>query len=221
MNNYYFLKRASILLLIIALPLHFTSCMESGQGVERQSESQTPVIGEHHFISGYEPLSADSLVNVVIEIPAGTNEKWEVEKESGHIAWEIRDGEPRVIDYIGYVGNYGMVPRTLAGDGDAIDILVLGAPQNRGDIVQARLIGVLEMLDDGEQDDKLIAVLPGTIFSEVQNLADLELSYPSVSTIITLWFENYKGPNNGVEVFGLGDVHRAWEIFSDSMDRYK
>ena len=221
MNNFIFLKSASTILLFIVMPLYLTSCMESEQVSDGQSEFQTPIIGDYHFISGYEPLSADSLVNVVIEIPAGTNAKWEVEKESGHIAWEIRDGEPRVIDYIGYVGNYGMVPRTLAGDGDAIDILVLGAPENRGDIVQARLIGVLEMLDDGEQDDKLIAVLPESLFSEARNMAELEQFYPSVPTIIKLWFENYKGPNNNVEVIGLGDVHKAWEILSESMDRYK
>ncbi|REL37920.1 inorganic diphosphatase [Rhodohalobacter sp. SW132] len=202
--------------------LFFFSCNQQQQEQEQTSSSHSvdPVAGEHHFISGYEPITNDSLVNVVIEIPAGTDAKWEVEKESGHIAWEYRDGEPRVVQYIGYPGNYGMVPRTLAGDGDTIDVLVLGAPIERGEIVETRIIGVLEMIDDDEQDDKLIAVTTDSHFNRVNNMEELDLHFRGVSTIIETWFENYKGSDFNVEIIGIRDVDRAWEILRESVEAY-
>ena len=59
--------------------------------------------------------SKDSFGNVqaVIEVPAGRTEKWEVDKEDGDLKWNLKKGKPRVLKYIGYPGNYGMVPRTL------------------------------------------------------------------------------------------------------------
>lgn len=204
----------------ITIAILITACNENETQVSDQVNSDELLIGEHHFISGYEPITEDSLVNVVIEIPAGTDAKWEVEKESGHIAWEYRDGKPRVVQYIGYPGNYGMVPRTLAGDGDTVDVLVLGAPIERGVIVETRIIGVLEVLDGGEQDDKLIAVSTGSHFDRVNSITELDQHFPGVSAIIEIWFDNYKGPGNSVEILGLYDADRAWEILKESIDEY-
>ncbi|MCK5820516.1 MAG: inorganic diphosphatase [Bacteroidales bacterium] len=138
---------------------------------EKSVDSLT-LIGEKHFVSGYEPLMEDGKIQAVVEIPAGTLDKWEVDKETGYLKWEIRDGKPRVVQYLGYPGNYGMIPRTLlskesGGDGDPLDVIVLGQPVERGSIVKAQLIGVLKLLDGGEQDDKLIAVLDGSPFSGI------------------------------------------------------
>jgi len=207
-------------LLLPVLILFILSCDHQQQPPISNANSTEPIAGERHFISGYEPITNDSLVNVVIEIPTGTDAKWEVEKESGQIAWEYRDGEPRVVQYIGYPGNYGMVPRTLAGDGDTIDALVLGAPIARGEIVEARIIGVLEMIDEGEQDDKLIAVTTDSHFGRVNNMEELDRHFRGVSTIIETWFENYKGSDFNVEIIGIRDVDRAWEILGDSIERY-
>ena len=207
-------------LLVPALIFLILSCDHQQQPPISNANSTEPIAGERHFISGYEPITNDSLVNVVIEIPTGTDAKWEVEKESGQIAWEYRDGEPRVVQYIGYPGNYGMVPRTLAGDGDTIDALVLGAPIARGEIVEARIIGVLEMIDEGEQDDKLIAVTTESHFGRVNNMEELDRHFQGVSTIIETWFENYKGSDFNVEIIGIRDVDRAWEILGESIERY-
>ena len=89
-------------------------------------------------------------IQVVIEIPAGRTEKWEVSKEDGNLKWNFKKGKPRVLKYIGYPGNYGMVPRTLlskesGGDGDPLDIILLGPPLNRGEITSAKLIGVIHL----------------------------------------------------------------------------
>ena len=48
----------------------------------------------------------------MVEIPAGSNDKWEVDKTSGALYWEQEDGKPRVVQYLAYPGNYGMIPRT-------------------------------------------------------------------------------------------------------------
>ena len=63
------------------------------------------------------------LIHFVVEIPAGTNAKWEVDKATGGLHWEQKDGRPRVVQYLAYPGNYGMIPSTslpyeIGGDGE-------------------------------------------------------------------------------------------------------
>lgn len=210
----------SVLLIMFSLSV-FNSCTNSNQPEQNQQNSSDPIIGDHHFLSGIEPLTGDSLVNVVIEIPSGTDAKWEVEKDSGQLSWEIKDGEPRVINYLPYPGNYGMVPGTLAGDGDSIDAIVIGSAMERGIISATKLIGVLELLDGGEQDDKLIVVPMNSQFSHVENMEELNELYPGIATIIEIWFDHYKGPVNNVEIIGISDVDRAWEILSESIENFK
>ena len=87
-------------------------------------------------------------IQVVIEVPAGRTEKWEVDKKDGNLKWNLKKGQPRVLKYIGYLGNYGFVPRTLlskesGGDDDPLDIILLGPPLNRGEVISAKLIGIL------------------------------------------------------------------------------
>lgn len=197
------------------------SCNPSDTPPSTNVNSDELLIGDKHFISGYEPFTQDSLVNVVIEIPAGTDAKWEVELDSGNLAWEYRDGKPRVVNYIGYPGNYGMVPQTVIGKGDAVDVLVLGEPITRGDVVQTRLIGVLELIDGGEPDSKLIAVPLNSHFSRIHSIEELDNEFPGVTTIIQLWFDNYKGPVNDVEILRVSNKDRAWDILNKTIQDYK
>ncbi|MEA1878394.1 MAG: inorganic diphosphatase, partial [Bacteroidota bacterium] len=182
-------------LLYVSVGLILTASLSS---CEKSVDSLT-LIGQKHFVSGYEPLMEDGKIQVVVEIPVGTLDKWEVDKETGHMKWEIRDGKPRVVQYLGYPGNYGMIPRTLlskesGGDGDPLDVIVLGQPVERGSIVKAQLIGVLRLLDGGEQDDKLIAVLDNSPFSGIHSIEELNQEFIGVAEIIQTWFVNYKGP---------------------------
>lgn len=174
------------------------------------------LVGERHFIEGYPALAGDSLVNVVVEIPAGTNEKWEVSKSTGHLEWELRDGQPRVVNYLSYPANYGMIPGTMlakeaGGDGDPLDVMVLGPAMPRGTVVPCRLIGVLQLLDGGEADHKLLAVLPEGPFGAIQSMEMLEDRYPGALAIISLWFAHYKGPGE-TEILGMAEADKAWEI---------
>jgi len=187
---------------------------------ERSASSAQTV----HLIHDVPAQNPDGTINAVIEIPAGTNEKWEVEKESGRPALEHKNGKPRIIKYLGYPGNYGMIPQTilseeLGGDGDPLDVLVIGGPLERGHVVPVRLIGVLKFLDDGEQDDKLITVLPGTALDQVGDVADLMTQFPGSLEIIRIWFENYKGP--GTMAFqGTGSRAEAETILQAAMENY-
>ena len=171
------------------------------------------------------PKFDDGDVNAIIEIPAGTMDKWELDKLSGELRWELVDNKPRIIDYIGYPGNYGMIPRTLlpkenGGDGDPLDIIVLGPPVKRGSILKCKIIGVLFLSDRGEQDDKLIAVSINSPLYLINDIADLNKNYNGISEIIKLWFTNYKGPNKMTsEGFGTKDI--AEDLLSRAIKEYK
>ena len=156
-------------------------------------------------------------VQAVIEIPAGTLAKFEIDKVSGALVQDIQDGAPRFIRFLPYPSNYGMIPSTLlptadGGDGDPLDVLVLGSTIPRGAVVSIRLLGVLELLDGGEADDKLIAVPliegPGNPFARYDDLAQLRAAQPQALEIIATWFTAYKG--HGVMTLkGWGDRERA------------
>lgn len=153
---------------------------------------------------------AENLLTAVIEIPAGSNEKWQMAKNApGTLEWERADGVLRVIDYLPYPANYGALPGTLmsrdaGGDGDPLDVLVLGPALPRGATVAVRVIGQLSMLDDGERDDKLIAVVPqDTSFGSLRDVAGLQTQFPGVSDILMSWFQNYKGEAGNVSELAL------------------
>ena len=173
------------------------------------------IVGTEELM-GLTALNEDGTVRAIIEIPTGTSAKWEVSKDDPNaVYWELRDGAPRVIDYLAYPGNYGSIPGTalpkeLGGDGDPLDVIVLGQSVPRGEVVDVRVIGVLKMLDGGEQDDKLVAVLTeDSPFAHIESMAQLDTEYPGVSDIIDLWFANYKGPDGGMEGLGFEDAATA------------
>ena len=183
------------------------------------------IVGERHFLDGYPARTDSGAVRVVVEIPAGTLGKWEVDKEDGSLAWEFIDEAPRVVQYLGYPGNYGMVPGTLlprerGGDGDPLDVLVLGTALERGSIAEVRMVGVMQMLDQGEQDDKLIAVQDGTPFERARTLDDLTRLFPGSLEILEAWFSNYKR-EGGIEVVGFAPVEAAEELLQSAIDEYE
>lgn len=166
------------------------------------------------------PRNPDGTVNAVIEIPAGTNAKWEVDPKSGVLAWEMQNGKPRVVEYLGYPGNYGTVSRTVSGDGDPIDILVIGAPLLRGAVLPVKVIGALRLQDKGEQDDKLIAVLPGGHFGSVGTLAELNAKFPGITFIIETWFVNYKGAGK-MKSQGFVEAPEAKQLLDAAIAAFK
>ncbi|MCK5679110.1 MAG: inorganic diphosphatase, partial [Flavobacteriaceae bacterium] len=124
--------------------------------------------------------------------------KWEVNHKTGHIEWEFRNNKPRNVKFLGYPGNYGFIPQTIlekneGGDGDPLDIIVLGPAVNRGSVQEVKILGAIKLLDTGEQDDKIIAVPLNGTFSNVESLGELMVEFPGTIEIVRYWFEGYKG----------------------------
>ena len=151
-----------------------------------------------NFLTHYSARNPDGSINVVVEIPAGTTAKLEVTADGSGIEQDQVDGRPRYVEYLGYPANYGMVPRTVedpaaGGDGDPLDVVLLGPPLASGTVISARLIGVMRMVDSGERDDKLLAVLSQGAFASVTDAAQLDEQFPGVLAILRTWFSSYKG----------------------------
>lgn len=218
--------------ILLALAFSLNSCVTStsdpvGEEINphyRHIDDYT-LDAQMHLVKDIPASFDEKLVNVIIEIPTGTIDKWEVNKESGDLEWEIKSGVPRVIDYLGYPGNYGFVPQTIlskenGGDGDPLDVLVLGLPVERGSIVQAEIIGMIKLLDRGEQDDKLIAVSANTNFSNIQSLEEMEKKYPGVIDVVSTWFAHYKG-GDLIEITGIGSKSEALEVLEKAKASFK
>jgi len=176
--------------------------------------------GDPRYLDGYAAFADHGLVHVVVEIPAGTNDKWEVEKSSGALRWEQENGRPRIVQYLAYPVNYGMIPSTSlprerGGDGDPLDALLLGPRIDRGAVVRARPIGVLRLLDEGERDDKILTVPTEGPLSDAVSLEALDARYPGARQIVELWFTNYKGPDRLVAE-GFGDAAEAVSLIGEA-----
>jgi inorganic pyrophosphatase len=194
-------------------------------GCQSAPVTQSQATTAPHLIHDVPPFNAAGLVNVVIEIPAGTNAKWEVCKRSGRLVHDTVDGQPRFVRYLPYPANYGTVPRSLSplesgGDGDPLDVVVLGPAIERGSIVGVQVIGVLLMRDRGEQDDKLVAVVPASPFGHISNLQQLDSQFPGVRSIVELWFTNYKGPDL-IEIVGWADASVASQLLANAVAAYQ
>ncbi len=129
-------------------------------------------------------------MNVIIEIPRGSANKYEIDKETGLIALD------RVLHTAQqYPFDYGFVPQTLWDDGDALDVIVLTtAPLMPGILVHARPVAVLPMTDAGEKDEKVLAVpVDDPRFAMIKDLSDVN---PHTLKEIAHFFLTYKNLQN-------------------------
>lgn len=128
----------------------------------------------------------NDVVDAIIEIPFRSRNKFEVDHETGRIKLD------RVLySAMGYPAEYGFLENTLALDGDPLDILVIGTePTYPGCIVPSRVIGYLEVIDNGFEDYKLISVVDcDPRYGEIKELKDLS---PFILEEIKDFFDNYK-----------------------------
>ncbi|MDA3062494.1 MULTISPECIES: inorganic diphosphatase [unclassified Campylobacter] len=158
-------------------------------------------------------------INAVIEIPYGSNIKYEIDKESGAVCVD------RVMySAMFYPANYGFVPNTLADDGDPADILVLNEyPLQAGSVIPCRLIGVLVMEDESGMDEKLLAVPVSKIDPRYENIKSLS-DLPKITLDrIKNFFETYKAlePGKWVKVKDFEDASKAEAILSRAITNYK
>jgi len=175
------------------------------------------------FLRGYPARAEGGLVNAVVEIPAGACEKWEV-KLDGVMRWDMKDGKPRHVKYLGYPCNYGIVPQALlgedlGGDGDPLDMLVLGPALPRGTVLPVQVIGVIRLVDDGDKDDKLIAVPKDSPLAKATTVAQLDELFPGITPILKTWFENYKG-KGALQCSGFGSREEAEALLIQAMNSF-
>jgi inorganic pyrophosphatase len=158
---------------------------------------------------------APELINTVIEIPAGGVNKIEYDKKLGVFHLDRPLYSP-----VHYPGDYGFVPSTLAEDGDPLDVLILVVqPTFTGCLVEARPVGMLEMVDQGKKDEKILAVSSGNPrYSEVHNYTDL---FTHMLREIEHFFSIYKDlEGKRTKMAGWQDVNIAHERIMESHRRF-
>ena len=158
-------------------------------------------------------------VHAIIEIPFGSNIKYELDKESGAILVD------RVMySAMYYPANYGFVPNTLANDGDPADIMVLcDYPLLPGSVIKCRLIGVLVMEDESGMDEKLIAVPVSKVDPTYDNIKTIDDLPKHTLDKIKNFFETYKilEPNKWVKVKEYKGKAEAEKILQEAIENYK
>ncbi len=151
----------------------------------------------------------------VIEIPLGSNVKYELDKPSGLIKMD------RVLhSAVYYPANYGLIPQTFAEDDDPLDVLVLcQASVSPLTLVQARAIGLMTMIDAGKRDHKIIAVATDDPeFNRYHQAAELP---PHRLLMVRRFFQDYKQlENKAVEVDEIQPAEKAFLIIQDALQRY-
>jgi inorganic pyrophosphatase len=186
--------------------------------------------GTQNFYTAFDVHNLDGTVNAVIEIPAGTTAKYEVNIKTGTIDLEQKNGEPRFVQYLGYPCNYGNIPRTVllkskGGDGDPLDVLVLGPSVPTGSVVRTRPLGVLTLVDGGEVDDKVVLAMENTPFWSCRSIAELDQKLPGVTSILQTWFTSYKGRDKAGKMIlsspGFRDRAEAIRLIGDSALDYE
>ncbi len=171
-----------------------------------------PTFSEHGHLHG------------VIEIPAGTNTKYEYNKQLFKFEPDIRDGQIRRIDFMSYPINYGFVPSTKMdkerdGDGDPLDVLLLAEHVPTGSVVEIMPIGLLMLKDLGELDHKVLAIPVDASKRIIKATSwdSFQRDYSAIRHIIELFFMYYDGLGT-MTVMGWADEKAAiqevkkWQI---------
>ena len=158
------------------------------------------------------------IVNVIIEIPKDSQNKYEFDKESGAIMLDRVLYSP-----MHYPADYGFIPETHCEDGDPLDALVLGGdPLVPGCLVEARPIGFLKMIDGGKEDYKILAVqVKNPRFDNVKNIEDIEVIHEHSLKEIAHFFQSYKElENKKVEILSWEGAEKAKEEIIKSNREY-
>ena len=162
-----------------------------------------------------EPGTKES-INVIVEIPKGSNNKYEIDKETGMIALDRVLYSAQTFPF-----DYGFVPKTLWDDGDALDVMILTTnPLPSGVLVRVRPVAIMNMIDSGEADDKLISVpVDDPRFKDIKDLADLN---PHQIKEIEHFYSTYKQlQGKKVEVNGFAGKNEAENAFLRGQELYK
>lgn len=154
-------------------------------------------------------------MNVIVEINKGSKNKYEVDKETGLIALDRVAHTAQDFPF-----DYGFVPRTLWDDGDPLDVVILTTyPLLSGILVRVRPIAIMNMIDSGDADDKVIAVpVDDPRWSDTKDLSDIN---KHTLKEIEHFYSTYKKlQNKVVEVKGFSNAQAAQEAFTKACALY-
>ena len=162
----------------------------------------------------------NSVYESIIEIPMGTKNKFEINKKTGKIKLD------RVLySALTYPGEYGFIEDTLSLDGDPLDILIISSyPTFPGCIVDARILGYLSVIDNGQHDEKIIAVVDkDPRFNHIQEIDDINHLKDEIKDFFqNYFFQNYKTLQNiKVETKDFHDKNSAIELIEECKKRFK
>lgn len=155
-------------------------------------------------------------LDCIIEIPAGSKIKYEIDKKSGLLKVD------RILySSVHYPCNYGLFPRTFCDDGDPLDVLVIGQlPVAPLSIMRVRPIGVMRMLDQGKGDDKVISVHVDD--PEYHHINSIKEIAPHKINEIRRFFESYKElEKKSVEILSIDDESEAIKVIKESIVLYE
>jgi inorganic pyrophosphatase len=158
---------------------------------------------------------APQIVNAVIEIPQGSHVKYEIDKTTGMIKVD------RILSScVYYPLNYGFIPKTLCDDKDALDVLVFGQyPVVPLSLMEVKVIGAMKMIDQGELDDKILAV--HTSDPLYKNISSFSQIPPHTLEQLKRFFSDYKLlEKKKVEVGDFMDAQAAFGIIQESIALY-
>lgn len=159
----------------------------------------------------------DGIINVVIEIPEGSNNKIEWNRQKA--AFQLDRVEPAIF---AKPTNYGFIPQTLDEDGDELDVLVLtDEPLSTGIFLEAKIIGVMKFEDDGEIDDKIVAVPADdrATGNAINSLADIPKQKLDQIVHHFTHYKDLKKPGSTI-VKGWGDIEEAKSITHEAIERW-
>src|SRR5690606_8674054 len=145
--------------------------------------------------------------------------KYEIDEQDGLVYVDRFQSMP-----VAYPANYGSMPRTLAGDNDPLDALVLTrAPLHPGVLVRFRPIGVLRMTDDGEADEKIIGVPTDKVdpaYAGIRDIGDLpEIERQRIEAFFRVYKDLPQG-RNPVQLDGFGDAAEAQALIREALRRF-
>ncbi|HRF25088.1 MAG TPA: inorganic diphosphatase [Chitinophagaceae bacterium] len=159
---------------------------------------------------------APAQINGLVEIPQGSRAKYEVDKTTGLLKLD------RVIySSFHYPVNYGFIPQTLGYDGDPLDILIICSQSIQPlCLIETAVIGNMQMIDAGKQDDKIIAVVVND--PSVNHIKSMEELPSHFLAELRNFFEQYKVlENKKVVIDNFQDRATALQIINDAIDLYK
>lgn len=158
-------------------------------------------------------FSEKGYLQAVIEIPAGSNVKYEYLPQAGLFTTASGEEEKaRIVEFLPYPANYGFIPSTLmrkeeGGDGDPLDVIVLSERMDQGELVEVVPLAMLRLVDQGERDDKILSI-PVQESRQIVRAERMQDVPHAVLQILEIWFLNYKG-NKDLQSLGWGNEQEA------------